>query len=248
MKKKLNKPSSVLAFFLLFFMFSFYANAQQLIGALTVISDKPIFSGFSGSSIRNVEVDTHGVKIESNSNESGLFQNYELLKKKEGLSPAVLESNSGITIQDAVNKVVTSCRCGEVLMNAEIYSYEGSYVVVGDVYGKKLFSCMYQIGDIVSWGKRNMGEIVAIIDEDECVVKDFRTNRQKEIDFDELFFAKTVDAKFQVGDKVSWKGLGGKYMTGVIVSARHEYGCIVKELETGKQKEMLYEDLYLINE
>ena len=65
---------------------------------------------------------------------------------------------------------------------------------------------------------------------------------------DDLYFAKNQTSKFQVGDKVSWKTLGGVYKTGVIVSIKNEYGCLVKELDTGKQKEMRNEDLFLINE
>lgn len=215
----LQQKLKSLLFFLVFTL-SFTANAQQLIGVLKMITNKPI----------------------------RFHENYELLKKNKGLSSDVYDNNRGVSIQEAVNKVISTCRCGEFLMNVEIYSYENSYIVIGDIWGVKRNTCLYKVGDKVSWGKRNIGEIISIIDDNECVVKDLRTNRQKEIDFDDLYFAKNQTSKFQVGDKVSWKTLGGVYKTGVIVSIKNEYGCLVKELDTGKQKEMRNEDLFLINE
>ena len=138
-------------------------------------------------------------------------------------------------------------RCGEFLMNAEIYSYDNAYVVVGDVYGKKIASCFFQVGDNVSWGRDNVGVIVSF-DDDECVVKKSYTNKLKKVDFDELVLINSEENKFSIGDKVSWKVSGGNYKTGIIVATKNEFSCLVRESDTDKQKEMRYKDLFLIND
>ncbi|MBO4481346.1 MAG: hypothetical protein J5719_02185 [Bacteroidales bacterium] len=201
---------------------SFSTNAQHLIGSLKLITDRPI-----------------------------IFHNrYDLLQKNEGLKSDMYDFLRGASIQDAAHKTISSCRCGEFLMNAEIYAYEDSYIVTGDVWGERRNTCLFEIGDIVTWGKkkRALGEILSFKDEDECIVKELRTNKKREMDFDDIYLAKLETREFQVGDKVTWKELFVGYKTGTIISKRSEYGYLVKESESGKQKELKADELFLINE
>ena len=68
------------------------------------------------------------------------------------------------------------------------------------------------------------------------------------MDFDDIYLAKLETREFQVGDKVTWKELFVGYKTGTIISKRSEYGYLVKESESGKQKELKADELFLINE
>ena len=197
------------------------ANAQQLIGALNLVSNKPINIGDRG---------------------------YELLQANTGFNDFAISNNSGTTIQEAVDKAILNVPCGEFIMNAQIFSYDNFFIVVGDVWGKKRNSCLYQIGDRVSWGKNNVGVIVSIKDDDECIVKDSQSGKQKEMDFDDIFKVEKDYSFFKVGDKVSWKVIGGKYKTGVIVSIKDVDSCLVKDPETGKLKQMEFDDLFKVED
>lgn len=192
------------------------ANAQQLIGALNLVSNKPI---------------------------NTCDRDYELLQVNSGLNDFTIKNNSGHTIQEAVDKAILNVRCGEFITNVQIYSYENSFIVIGDVWGRKRNSCLFQIGDRVSWKKNNVGVIVSIKDEDECIVKDSKSGKQKEIDFDDLIKIEKDYSHFRVGDKVSWKVIGGTYKTGTIVSIKDDDNCLVKDPDTGKIKQMKFEDL-----
>lgn len=260
--------------FFLIVVVSFSVTAQQLVGAVNMITNR--------------NIDFRG--------------NHQLLQKNTGLDEFALTNNRAATFQEAVDKAVLSVPCGEFIMNAQIYSYENSFVIIGDVWGITRNSCLYQIGDKVAWGKYKVGEIVSIKNDDECIVKDLQNGSQKEfdfddlhkvddnyayykvgdkvtwgknnkgvivsikdddecvvqdsqsgkqqeIDFDDLYRADNVSPFFKVGDKVSWKVMiGGKYKTGVIVAIKDEDRCLVKDLETGKQKEVEFDDLYKIEE
>ena len=154
-----------ISFFVFLLISTLAANAQQLVGAVNMMTNRNI----------------------------NFRENYELLQKNTGLDEYVLANNRASSFQEAVDKAVLSVPCGEFIMNAQIYSYENSFVIIGDIWGIKKNSCIYQIGDMVSWGKYKAGEIVSIKNDHECVVKDLQNGSQKDIDFDDLH---KVDANF----------------------------------------------------
>ena len=243
---------STIAFFV-FMILTCSVEAQQLIGVLRLIADKPISSGRSSKGqTTSTELHVYGVfKMETNKSndddddddKDNFIPEYKLLKKKENLTPEVLEAYKGISIQDAVNRTISSCNCGEFLMNAEIYSYNNAFVVVGDVYGIESASCIFHVGDTVSWGDNLAGVIVNIKNEDVCIVKSLLTERQKEINFSDIFKVSSDFYYFKIGDKISWK-VGGKYKSGVIVAIRDENKCLVKDEITGQQKNIYTDELF----
>ena len=68
------------------------------------------------------------------------------------------------------------------------------------------------------------------------------------MDFDDIFKVEKDYSFFKVGDKVSWKVIGGKYKTGVIVSIKDDDSCLVKDPETGKLKQMEFDDLFKVED
>lgn len=199
------------------------ASAQQLVGAINMLSNRVIH--FS--------------------------KNYELLQKNITLDDYVLQNFSATTIQEAIDKTVLSVPCGEFIMNAQIYMVDNMFVVVGDVWGEKHNTCLYQVGDMVTFGKNKIGEIVSIKDDDDCMVKDLKNGKIKEMDFDDLTPAKADanQASFNVGDKVTWKVFGGvAYKTGVIISIKDKSSCLVKEDQSGSTKEMYFQNLYKLGD
>lgn len=199
------------------------ASAQQLVGAINMLSNRVIH--FS--------------------------KNYELLQKNITLDDYVLQNFAATTIQEAIDKTVLSVPCGEFIMNAQIYMVDNMFVVVGDVWGEKHNTCLYQVGDLVTFGKKKVGEIVSIKDDDDCMVKDLKNGKVKEMDFDDLTHAK-ADANqtsFNVGDKVTWKVFGGvTYKTGVIISIKDKSTCLVQDDQSGNTKEMYFQNLYKLGE
>lgn len=199
------------------------ASAQQLVGAINMLSNRVIH--FS--------------------------KNYELLQKNITLDEYVLQNFAATTIQEAIDKTVLSVPCGEFIMNAQIYMVDNMFIVVGDVWGEKHNTCLYQVGDLVTFGKNKIGEIVSIKDDDDCMVKDLKNGKIKEMDFDDLTLAK-ADANqtsFNVGDKVTWKVFGGvTYKTGVIISIKDKSSCLVKDDQSGSTKEMYFQNLYKLGD
>lgn len=238
-------------FFLVILLSMQLADSQQLIGTLGLVSEKIIdLKGSGNSEDSGTEIKVYGyfsVKTK-NSNDNSFYSNYELLKQKEPITSEVLSSRRGASIQEAVNKTISSCRNGEILMNADIYSYENGYVVVGNVYGRKSEAGLFKTGDTVFWGKNNVGVIVSCEDEDECVVRNILTNKSKDVDFDDLTLAEPEMNKFSIGDRVGWRESKKSYKIGIIISITNNYVYLVKDLVTGELQEKLCIDLLLITE
>ena len=198
------------------------ASAQQLVGAINMLSNRVVYFN----------------------------KNYELLGNIT-LDEYVIQNFAATTIQEAIDKTVLSMPCGEFLMNAQIYMVNNMFVVVGDVWGEKHNTCLYQVGDLVTFGKKKLGEIISIKDDDNCMVKDLKNGKIKEMDFDDLSPAKSDanQTSFNVGDKVTWKVLGGiTYKTGVIISIKNKGCCLVKEDQTGTTKEIYFQNLYKLED
>lgn len=197
-------------------------SAQQLVGAINMLSNRVIYFNKDYELLGNITLDDY-----------------------------VIQNFAATTIQEAIDKTVLSVPCGEYLMNAQIYMINNKFVVVGDVWGEKHNTCLYQVGDLVTFGKNKIGEIVSIKDDDDCMVKDLKNGKIKEMDFDDLSPAK-ADANqtsFNVGDKVTWKVFGGiTYKTGVIISIKDNSSCLVKEDQTGNTKEMYFQNLYKLGD
>ena len=123
------------------------------------------------------------------------------------------------------------------------YSYDNAYVVVGDVYGRKSASCLWQVGDTVSWGGNLAGVIVSIKDEEVCIVKGLLTGKQKEMNFSNIFKVNNDFHYLNVGDTVSW----GNNLAGVIISFKDDENCIVKSLLTERHREIHYDNVFKVS-
>ncbi len=209
------KKIKVFCIFTVFALASVTTSAQQLVGAINMLSNRTI--RFS--------------------------KNYELLQKNITLDDYAVQNFAATTIQEAIDKTVLSVPCGEFIMNAQIYMFDNMFVVVGDVWGEKHNTCLYQVGDLVSWDEKRVGTIMAIKNDDECVVKDLQTEQQKTIDFSDIHVISSLDEfnLFRVGDRVSF----GKNKYGEIVSIKDEDNCMVKDLQNGRIKEMEFDDISL---
>lgn len=189
------------------------ANAQQLVGSVNMMSNHTIY----------------------------LNRHYELLQKSIVLDDYVIQNYAATTIQEAIDKTVMSVACGEFIMNGQVYMIDNMFVVLGDVWGVKHNSCLYQIGDLVSWDEKRVGTIMSIKNDNVCIVKDMQTEQQKEIDFSDLHKINSLDEfnLFRIGDRVCF----GKNKYGEIVSIKDEDNCMVKDLQNGRIKEMEFEEL-----
>ncbi|MCQ2280570.1 MAG: hypothetical protein MJZ49_07195 [Bacteroidales bacterium] len=207
------KKIKFISTFILAFFLPFSVGAQQLVGAINMLSNRMI----------------------------NFNKHYELLQKNITLDDYVIQNNAAATLQEAIDKTVLSVPCGEFIMNAQIYMFDNMFVVVGDVWGEKHNSCLYEIGDLVSWDEKRVGTIISIKNDDECVVKDLQTEQQKNLDFSDIHKVNSLENFnfFKVGDRVSF----GKNKYGEVVSIKDEDNCMVKDLQNGHIKEMEFDDL-----
>lgn len=220
------------------FIFAFFmlvaSNAQELVGAVNMLSNRTLRLAHQRPSRPDDDDDDDDNKF---------F--YELLHKNEGLTETVLKNNAATSIQEALDKTMLCVPCGEYIMNAQIYLYNGKFIVVGDVWGMKRNSCLYKVGDKVSWKEYKAGVIISIKNDYKCLVQDLQTGKQKEMEFHDLFKVGDDFYIFKPGDKVSWRVFGGKYKSGVVISIKDEDDkCLVKEDETGKQRTIYFDELF----
>lgn len=228
---------------LLIFLFSFFiiitANAQELIGAVNMLTNRTLRLAHQKPSKPEDDDDDDDDDDDRNKNY------YELLRKNEGLTDSVLKNNASASIQEALDKTLLCIPCGEFIMNAQIYSYNGKFIVIGDVWGMKRNSCLFKVGDKVSWEAYKAGTIISIKNDKKCLVQDLQTGRQKEMEYKDLFIVSDDFYVFKPGDKVSWRVIGRKYKTGVVISIKDDDDkCLVRDDETGKQRMIEFEDLF----
>lgn len=120
--------------------------------------------------------------------------NYELIKTGSDDSQSSFKKNKGVTVDQAINNVVTNTPGGEFLKNAKIYTDGKNWAVIGDVWGVIESANIegFRIGDkvliknsILNKDKFSDGLITGFKDRKTCLVK-VSSGSIKEISYTDL--------------------------------------------------------------